>query len=388
MDRVLKAARTSGSLNLSNRSLKDVPKEVYQGLDAVGEGENWWEAVDLQKLILTHNLIESLKEDLRNLPQLVVLNVSHNKLSELPAAIGELHMLKSLDVSFNSILKIPEVIGSATSLVKFGCSGNQLKELPSSLGKCSDLSDFKGNKLTSFSENLIASWTMLTELNASKNLLNGIPESIGRLSCLIRLDLHQNRISSIPPSISGCSSLVEFSIGLILNHGYKICLEYRLVLEDDNTLSALPGELGTLSKLGTLDLHSNQLKGYPAEACQLRLSVLDLSNNSLSGLPPEIGKMTTLRKLFSLVNGPTPALLKYLRSRLSESEDSEPSKAKDDVITMATRLSITSNELSLEGMNLSAFPSEAWESADIIKLNLSRNSIEELPLELSSCVSL
>ncbi|EFH38957.1 hypothetical protein ARALYDRAFT_920368 [Arabidopsis lyrata subsp. lyrata] len=40
MDRILKAARTSGSLNLSNRSLKDVPIEVYQCLETTGEGEN------------------------------------------------------------------------------------------------------------------------------------------------------------------------------------------------------------------------------------------------------------------------------------------------------------------------------------------------------------
>lgn len=44
--------------------------------------------MDLQKLILAHNSIEVLREDLRNLPQLTVLNVSHNKLSELPTAIG------------------------------------------------------------------------------------------------------------------------------------------------------------------------------------------------------------------------------------------------------------------------------------------------------------
>jgi Leucine-rich repeat (LRR) protein len=47
------------------------------------------QAVELQKLILAHNSIESLKEDLRNLPQLTVLNVTHNRLSKLPAAIGE-----------------------------------------------------------------------------------------------------------------------------------------------------------------------------------------------------------------------------------------------------------------------------------------------------------
>ncbi|KAL4300089.1 hypothetical protein AHAS_Ahas17G0166000 [Arachis hypogaea] len=51
----------------------------------------------------------------------------------------------------------------------------------------------EGNKLTEISENLFSSWTMLTEFNASKNLLNGIPDSIGGLSRLIRLDLHQNK---------------------------------------------------------------------------------------------------------------------------------------------------------------------------------------------------
>lgn len=136
------------------------------------------------------------------------------------------------------------------------------------------------------------------------------------------------------------------------------------------------------------------------EACKLRLQVLDLSNNSLSGLPPEIGMMTTLRKLVltgnplrtlrsSLVSGPTPALLKFLRSRLSTDEDSEAATtAKENVVTMAARLSITSKELSLEGMGLSAVPAQVWESSEIVKVDLSRNSIQELPPELTSCVSL
>ncbi|GAB4851987.1 Plant intracellular Ras-group- LRR protein 6 [Ancistrocladus abbreviatus] len=406
MDRVLKSARTSGSLNLSNRSLREVPDEVYRNLDAEGEGDRWWEAVDLQKLILAHNDIEVLKEDLKNLPLLSVLNISHNKLTQLPAAIGELALLKSLDLSFNSIANLPEEIGSATSLVKIYCSNNQIAELPRSLGKCMELSELKaannfitslpedlancskllqvdleGNKMIELSENVLASWTMLKEFNASKNLLNSIPGSIGRLSRLIRLDLHQNRISSIPSSIKGCSSLVEFYVG-------------------NNVLVSLPVELGELPHLGILDLHSNQLKEYPAEACKLQLSVLDLSNNSLSGLPAELGLMTNLRKLVltgnplrtirsTLVTGPTVALLKYLRSRLPSAEEDEASTPKkDDVVAMAARLSIISKELSLGGMGLSAVPSEAWESSEIMKLDLSKNSIEELPIELSSCTSL
>lgn len=47
------------------------------------------QGVDLQKLILAHNNLEVLREDLRNLSSLVVLNISHNNISSLPAAIGE-----------------------------------------------------------------------------------------------------------------------------------------------------------------------------------------------------------------------------------------------------------------------------------------------------------
>lgn len=48
-----------------------------------------FQGVDLQKLILAHNNLEVLREDLRNLSSLVVLNISHNQLSSVPAAIGE-----------------------------------------------------------------------------------------------------------------------------------------------------------------------------------------------------------------------------------------------------------------------------------------------------------
>ncbi|KAJ6417209.1 hypothetical protein OIU84_003006 [Salix udensis] len=152
--------------------------------------------------------------------------------------------------------------------------------------------------------------------------------------------------------------------------------------------------------------------------------MLDLSNNSLTGLPPELGKMTTLRKLLlngnplrtlrsSLVSGPTATLLKYLQSRLSEGEDSKSTTpAKKDLISMTARLSVSSKnvyntvtvsssllstsflckegilEISLQGLGLSSVPSEVWESNEIVKADLSRNSIQELPVELSFCVSL
>lgn len=117
--------------------LREVPNEVYSNLEAVGADDKWWEvskfsiihmpyemhnqytifffffqisilsrharilqAVELQKLILAHNNIEVLKEDLRNLSLLSVLNISHNKLSSLPAAIGEYVVFIPLFVFF------------------------------------------------------------------------------------------------------------------------------------------------------------------------------------------------------------------------------------------------------------------------------------------------
>ncbi|PWA39920.1 leucine-rich repeat (LRR) family protein [Artemisia annua] len=80
--------------------------------------------------------------------------------------------------------------------------------------------DVEENKLTVLSERLVASWTLLTEVNAGK-------------------------------SCSFCS---------IRN----------------NFLTSLPTEIGELTTLGTFDLHSNKLKEYPVDACKLRLMTCPL----------------------------------------------------------------------------------------------------------------
>ncbi|KAI3899576.1 hypothetical protein MKW98_008364 [Papaver atlanticum] len=192
---------------------------------------------------------------------------------------------------------ILDYLGTVGATKKGWASNNSLTSLPGDLSNCLKLVKLhvEGNKLTILCENNQMSWTTLAELNASKNLLISIPENIGILSRLIRLDLHQNRITSIPSSIDGCSSLTEFSMGsriYIYSSLSSVVLPQLCIVIDarTNMLSSIPEEIGALTQLGTLDLHSNQLKEFLVEACKLQVSVLDLSNNSLSGLPPEIGK--------------------------------------------------------------------------------------------------
>ena len=108
---LLRQARKSGQLNLSNRSLEvsptpashlscliatkhsspsipssqDIPRSVWRinidppsddvvSFSAAGD-DRWWEQTDLTKLILAGNLLRSLSEDVRCLPALTVLDV-------------------------------------------------------------------------------------------------------------------------------------------------------------------------------------------------------------------------------------------------------------------------------------------------------------------------
>lgn len=53
----------------------DIPEEANQNL-SFSSTERWWEQTDLTKLIISNNKLQSLTDDLRLLPALIVLDVS------------------------------------------------------------------------------------------------------------------------------------------------------------------------------------------------------------------------------------------------------------------------------------------------------------------------
>lgn len=75
---MIKQARKSGQLNLSNRGMINVPDRVWTILEldqeetkAAGQRsmdnneENWWDMVDLTKLILACNKISTISDKVR-----------------------------------------------------------------------------------------------------------------------------------------------------------------------------------------------------------------------------------------------------------------------------------------------------------------------------------
>ncbi|OMP04906.1 hypothetical protein COLO4_09206 [Corchorus olitorius] len=105
-----------------------------------------------------------------------------------------------------------------------------------------------------------------------------ISPSIGKLSGLQRLAMHQNSLHGlIPNEIANCSEL------------------RALYLRANYLQGGIPSNIGNLSFLTILDLSSNSLKGaIPSSIGRLtRLHYLNLSTNFFSGEIPDIGVLST-----------------------------------------------------------------------------------------------
>ncbi|KAK4750731.1 hypothetical protein SAY87_004213 [Trapa incisa] len=105
-----------------------------------------------------------------------------------------------------------------------------------------------------------------------------ISPSIGKLSRLQRLALHQNSLHGvIPNEITKCTEL------------------RALYLRGNYLQGGIPSAIGNLSHLTVMDLSSNSLKGaIPSSIGRLtRLSHLNLSTNFFSGEIPDVGVLST-----------------------------------------------------------------------------------------------
>jgi len=110
-----------------------------------------------------------------------------------------------------------------------------------------------------------------------------LPIEFGFLGQLRTLDISNNAISSIP---AGC--FVKWS-------------RLERLLVNDNRLTALSADVGSLSALKELDLHNNRLRALTAEIANLKqLTKLNLEGNWIAELPAQLSTM----QLHSLEVGP------------------------------------------------------------------------------------
>jgi Leucine-rich repeat (LRR) protein len=195
-----------------------------------------------------------------------------------------------------------------------------------------------------------------------------LPDSIGKLSSLITLDLSENRIVGLPATFGNLSSLSKLDL-------------------HSNRITELPETIGNLLSLVSLDASGNQLTNLPSTFGRLvRLQELDLSSNSLPVLPETIGSLVSLKKLNIETNDieEIPHTILHCSSLTELHADYNRLKALPEAVGKIVSLEI----LSVRYNNINRLPTTMASLSSLKELNMSFNELESLPESLCFATSL
>ncbi len=312
---LLKQTRKSGSLNLSGRGLAAIPAKIWTLNEDESDGkksifmdkveeDNWWDRVDLTKLILASNQISKVSPKIKNLVTLQVLDLHDNNLSILPDEIGALENLSKINLSHNKLTFLPLGFFNMKNLRYVNLAQNELNEIHDDVGNLLMLESFdlSHNKLMELPSGL-GSLTRVTTFNASHNMLESIPDEISFMRSLNCLELSHNNLSCLGDSaLQDMHSLER----LYLQHNkltampvLKNCLHLKEIYLGFNLIVELTDiDLEHMPNVKMIDLRENKIPVLPDEIINLQgLERLDISNNELATLPFSLGNFPLFLRL-------------------------------------------------------------------------------------------
>lgn len=216
-------------------------------------------------------------------------------------------------------------------VTRISLSGNNLTgKIPQSIGNLTAMQklDFFTNNLTGVIPATIVNLTALTGLRLSTNQLSGaIPASLSNLVNLKVLMLDNNLLSdTIPASLGNLANLTYIDLsynqltGQIPVSVGNLKLMTQFFLDHNKLTGSIPASLGNIAGLTNIALSVNQLSGpIPEELGNLKqLQYLQIEQNKLSGsIPASLGNFSNLIYFFVSDNeltGEIPASLGNLTS--------------------------------------------------------------------------
>ncbi|KAL5976889.1 Plant intracellular Ras-group-related LRR protein 4 [Asimina triloba] len=230
------------------------------------------------------------------------------------------------------------------------------------------------------------------DLNLQNKLpdqMEWLPDSIGKLSGLVTLDLSENRIVALPSTIGGLSTLTKLDLhsNRLAELPVSICNLFHLQFLDlrGNRLSSLPGTFGKLSRLEELDVSANRLSFLPDTFGNLvNLKKLNIETNDVEELPHMIGHCTSLVELQADYNR-----LKALPEAIGRLESLEVLSVRYNNIkalptTMASMSSL--KELDVSFNELESVPESLCLATSLVKMNLGNNfaDLQSLPRSIGN----
>ncbi|MBD1893208.1 COR domain-containing protein [Coleofasciculus sp. FACHB-129] len=255
----------------------------------------------------------------------------------------------------------------------------ELTKMPESIGQLTNLQKLDlgslpweqpKNQLTELPE-AIAALTQLQELDLSYNQLTELPEAIAALTQLQKLDLCDNELTELPEAIAALTQLQELNLSYNqlteLPEAIAALTQLQELDLSDNELTELPEEIAALTQLQKLDLCSNELTELPTSIGKLRLlKYLRVDANKFTDLPQSIGELLNLRKLFLGYDVGSP-LIEF------------PSSIRSLKLL---------EELYISGCELQSLPIWLDELAELKKLILRENHLVDLPISLGRLLHL
>ena len=140
-------------------------------------------------LKLVNNHLRALPQDICNAVQIRRLDLSQNLLETVPVGLFALPNLEYLSLGHNRLKEIQETTNWTPSLLSFDLSENNLTTLPPGI-----------------------QYSSIEILNLSKNQFNSVPKCICRIRTLTSLDLSHMPITSFPKEMELLDHLVNLNV--------------------------------------------------------------------------------------------------------------------------------------------------------------------------------
>ncbi|HAS46108.1 MAG TPA: hypothetical protein DCS93_36845 [Microscillaceae bacterium] len=379
-------------LGLSGNRLKKIPEVVFQfpKLKTLLISDAWLSVGEQPK-------IYRQMEQLVTLPNLEYLDVSvnYNGITRVPKSWGQLQKLKCLKLNNNGLSELPEELCLLPQLQEIYLENNALLTLPekfSELPLTNQVLDLSNNRLIHLPQK-IGGLKHLKKLNLYGNKLTTLPESIGELTHLESLNVAYNQLERLPAGFANLTKL-DRSLSLSTNRLTEfpeVLFSLTQVAELDlsnNLITHIPAEIEAMRNLHFLKMYNNRVENIHENISKLpELNKLHLSHNQLRRVPDSLGNMKNLHFLY-LNNNQLQALpanfgkLTKLSPKLNLSYN-RLEKLPDSFFELNHL-----TELDLSGNRLQTLPNQWGKMVKLRELRLNKNHLKALPDSIGQLKSL
>ncbi|KAL8513147.1 hypothetical protein ACS0TY_019363 [Phlomoides rotata] len=370
----------------------------------------------LKHLELSENRFTGvIPTEIGQLSQLEALTLySNNFTGSIPPQIFNISTLRTLDLAFNDLSgSLPTHFCTGSPILEWiTLENNSISgEIPHSISNCAHLTtlDLGTNRFTGIVPHSLSNLTLLKNLGLSENNLRtdassselSFITSLTKCTSLTNLLINDNPLDGIiPPSIGNfSSSLQQFEAsnckikGTIPDGIGNLSNLIKLDLSKNNLSGIIPHTFKYLHKIQGLDLHNNNLGGpIPEGLCDIgSWYTINLGQNQLSGPIPEcFGNLISLRFLHlysNLLNSSIPTglwRLKDLQGLLLSSN------SLTGFLPLEMGNLLAANYIDLSMNNLSqSIPNTIGNLQSLVYLSLAHNRLEgSIPVFVGSMISL